>query len=156
MGRTTLRRTLSWVRRDTLAELLPPVLAAFIASVLIVVRPIAQISGSFGFLVSTLQFLYFYPAGTLSALVETTSMSNDSFMLKIDVLLAQVLILVVFSSRHSRRRHFSGLFVFLALSGNCMQQETGTAHQRCRPRGSRDHRCQSCVCFWTIDLVFDL
>lgn len=79
MGRTTLRRTLSWVRRDTLAELLPPVLAAFIASVLIVVRPIAQISGSFGFLVSTLQFLYFYPAGTLSALVETTSRSNDSF-----------------------------------------------------------------------------
>jgi len=59
-------------RRNTVACILPPVIAALLSCVFITVRPIADLSGSFAFLVSTLQFLYFYPAGTLSTLIESS------------------------------------------------------------------------------------
>jgi hypothetical protein len=72
--------------RNVVACLLPPVIAALLSCVFITVRPIADLSGSFAFLVSTLQFLYFYPAGTLSTLIESSgesyiaSLANDSML----------------------------------------------------------------------------
>jgi hypothetical protein len=63
-------------RRNTVACILPPVIAALLSCVFITVRPIADLSGSFAFLVSTLQFLYFYPAGTLSTLIESSGQSG--------------------------------------------------------------------------------
>ena len=63
--------------RNVIACLLPPVIAALLSCVFITVRPIADLSGSFAFLVSTLQFLYFYPAGTLSTLIESSGKSPD-------------------------------------------------------------------------------
>jgi hypothetical protein len=59
-------------RRNTVACILPPIIAALLSCIFITVRPIADLSGNFAFLVSTLQFLYFYPAGTLSTLIESS------------------------------------------------------------------------------------
>lgn len=67
--------------RNVVACLLPPVIAALLSCVFITVRPIADLSGSFAFLVSTLQFLYFYPAGTLSTLIESSGESHSRFSL---------------------------------------------------------------------------
>lgn len=49
------------------AHLLPPVLAAFLSCLFIVVRPLAGLSPPYAFLILTIQILYFYPSGTLIA-----------------------------------------------------------------------------------------
>jgi hypothetical protein len=57
------------------AQLFPPVLAAFLSCLFIVIRPIADLSPPYSFLILTIQILYFYPSGTLVAQVESSALA---------------------------------------------------------------------------------
>jgi hypothetical protein len=57
------------------AQLLPPVLAAFLSCLFIVIRPVAALSPRYSFLILTIQILYFYPSGTLVAQVESSALA---------------------------------------------------------------------------------
>ncbi|KAJ9092812.1 hypothetical protein QFC21_006688 [Naganishia friedmannii] len=61
--------------RNRAAQLLPPVLAAFLSCLFIVINPLASLSSSFSFLVLTIQILYFYPSGTLVAQIESSALA---------------------------------------------------------------------------------
>ncbi|KAJ9119016.1 hypothetical protein QFC22_003505 [Naganishia vaughanmartiniae] len=57
------------------AQLMPPVLAAFLSCLFIVINPLASLSPPFSFLVLTIQILYFYPSGTLVAQIESSALA---------------------------------------------------------------------------------
>ncbi|KAJ9122833.1 hypothetical protein QFC24_003869 [Naganishia onofrii] len=61
--------------RSQAAQLLPPVLAAFLSCLFIVINPLAALSPPFSFLVLTIQILYFYPSGTLVAQIESSALA---------------------------------------------------------------------------------
>jgi hypothetical protein len=61
--------------RSQAAQLLPPVLAAFLSCLFIVINPLASLSPPFSFLVLTIQILYFYPSGTLVAQIESSALA---------------------------------------------------------------------------------
>lgn len=57
------------------AQLFPPVLAAFLSCLFIVIRPVAALNPPYSFLILTIQILYFYPSGTLVAQVESSALA---------------------------------------------------------------------------------
>lgn len=57
------------------ATLIPPVLAAFLSCLFIVIRPLARLSPPYAFLILTIQILYFYPSGTLVAQLESSALA---------------------------------------------------------------------------------
>lgn len=63
------------ITRAQAAQLFPPVLAAFVSCLFIVIRPIAALSPPYSFLILTIQILYFYPSGTLVAQVESSALA---------------------------------------------------------------------------------
>lgn len=60
----------SWA--PVLRRLAAPTLGSFFCAVLVVVRPVAALSGKYAFLVLTDQVLFFFPGGTVGAQLEAT------------------------------------------------------------------------------------